>query len=80
VFVEMQVSVCMVNSKHLTVTYCGVTVDGVLDWVLDLLTTLTHNSYSCLITAPSLISTRYKSFPVRRVFISSCLITASIND
>jgi hypothetical protein len=27
-----------------TVTYCGVTVDGILDWILDLLTTLTHNS------------------------------------
>jgi hypothetical protein len=38
-----------------------VSLDGVLDWILDLLTTLTHNSYLHLIIAPSLISTLYKS-------------------
>jgi hypothetical protein len=32
-----------------------------LDWRLDLLTTLTHDSWLHLIIAPSLISTLYKS-------------------
>jgi hypothetical protein len=30
--------------KHLVLSRVGVTLDGVLDWILDLLTTLTHNS------------------------------------
>jgi hypothetical protein len=38
-----------------------VTLDGVLDWRLDLLTTLTHDSWQHLIIARSLISTFYKS-------------------
>jgi hypothetical protein len=38
-----------------------VTVDWVLDWRLDLLTTLTHYSWLHLIIVPSLISTIYKS-------------------
>jgi hypothetical protein len=38
-----------------------VTIDGVLDWILDLLTTLTCNSWLHLIIAPSLISTLYSS-------------------
>jgi hypothetical protein len=37
------------------------TIDGVLDWILDLLTTYTHNSELQVITAPSLISTLCKS-------------------
>jgi hypothetical protein len=38
-----------------------VTVNGVLDWWLDLLATLPHDSWLHLILAPSLISTLYKS-------------------
>jgi hypothetical protein len=39
-----------------------VTTDGVSDnWILDLLTTYTHNSEPQAVTAPSLISTLYKS-------------------
>jgi hypothetical protein len=38
-----------------------VTLDGVLDLRLDLLTTLTHDSWLHLIIAPSLIFTLYKS-------------------
>jgi hypothetical protein len=38
-----------------------VTIDGVLDWILDLLTTYTHDSKLQAITAPSLISTIHKS-------------------
>jgi hypothetical protein len=37
-----------------------VTIDGILDWRLDLLTTLTHDSWLHLIIAPWLISTLYK--------------------
>jgi hypothetical protein len=39
----------------------SVTLDGIFDWMLDLLTTLTHNSWLHLIIAPALISTLYKS-------------------
>jgi hypothetical protein len=38
-----------------------VTIDGVLDWTLALLTTLQHDWELQVITAPSLISTLYKS-------------------
>jgi hypothetical protein len=38
-----------------------VTIDGVLDWIFDLLTTHTHSSEIQVITTPSLISTLYKS-------------------
>jgi hypothetical protein len=41
-------------------TYCHVTLDGVLDLIFDLLTTLTHYSYLQLIIAPLLISTLYQ--------------------
>jgi hypothetical protein len=39
----------------------NVTLDRVLDWILDLLTTYTHNLELQVITAPSLISTLYSS-------------------
>jgi hypothetical protein len=39
----------------------GVTIDGVLDWLLDLLTTYTHHSELQEITAPPLIATIHKS-------------------
>jgi hypothetical protein len=46
-------------------TYChvlkGVILDGVLDWILGLMTTYEHNSELQVITAPSLIYTNYKS-------------------
>jgi hypothetical protein len=65
------------------VTWMGVTLTGILDWILDSLTTLQHDSELQVITAPSLISKRYKShaksFPARNVFTSSCLVTASNN-
>jgi hypothetical protein len=38
-----------------------VTMDGGLDWILDLLITLPHDSEVEVITAPSLISTLNKS-------------------
>jgi hypothetical protein len=63
-----------------------VTLDGVLDWILGLLTTLTHNSLLHLIIAPSLISTLYSSLehtlslPASSVFTSSFLVTASNED
>jgi hypothetical protein len=43
------------------VTYLGVTIEGVWIGELDLLTTRTHHSELQVITAPSLISTLYKS-------------------
>jgi hypothetical protein len=58
-----------------------VTIDGVMDWILD----LRHDSEVQVITAPSLISTLYKSpqhtksFPACSVFTRRFLITAS-ND
>jgi hypothetical protein len=55
----------------------GVTIDEVLDYVLDLLTTLTHDSEQQVITAPSLISTFHKSFPARNIFTSSSHVTDS---
>jgi hypothetical protein len=57
-----------------------VTIDGVLDWIRDLLTNLARNSQLHLITAPSLISTLNKSFPVRSVCPRRFLVTASNND
>jgi hypothetical protein len=54
-----------------------------LDWRLDLLTSLTHDSWLHLIIAPSLISTLYKalqhtlSFSVCCAFTSYSLVTAS---
>jgi hypothetical protein len=60
-----------------------VTLDGGLDCILHLLTTYTNNSELQVITAPSLISTLYKSpqytlslFPARCVFTSRSLVTA----
>jgi hypothetical protein len=38
-----------------------VTLDGVLDWILGLLTTLAHDSELKIITAPKLIPTIHKS-------------------
>jgi hypothetical protein len=60
-----------------------VALDGVLVWRLNLLTTLTHDSWLHLIIAPSLISTLYESVqhtPSRfqpAVFTSCSLVTAS---
>jgi hypothetical protein len=59
------------------------TTDGVLDWILGLLTIYTHNSELQAITAPSPISTRYKSLQYAlgpfqsSVFTSPSLVTAS---
>jgi hypothetical protein len=61
----------------------GVIIDGVLDWRLDLLTTLTHDSRFHLIITPSLVSTLYKSLQhplslsICCVFTSRSLVTAS---
>jgi hypothetical protein len=55
-----------------------VTLDGVLDWIRDLLTTYTHDLELEAITAPALISTAAaKSFPACCVFTSRSLGTAS---
>jgi hypothetical protein len=59
-----------------------VTIDGGLDWILYLLTTLQHHSEVHVITAPSLISTIYRSlqrtpFPACCVFTSRSLATTS---
>jgi hypothetical protein len=59
-----------------------VTLDRVLDWILDLVTTYTHNSELQAITAPSLMSTTHISpqhklrFPAWSVLTSRSLITA----
>jgi hypothetical protein len=60
------------------------TVDGALDWILDLLIIYTHDSELQAITAPPLISTIHKSpqqplnlFRPARVFTSRFLATAS---
>jgi hypothetical protein len=45
----------------LVLTLVGVTVDGGLDWRLDLLTTYTHDSTLQAITAPPLIFTNHHS-------------------
>jgi hypothetical protein len=72
-----------VGNANIIMRMC-VTVDGVLDWLLDLLTTYTHNLELQIITAPSLISTLLqiiaapaKSFPACYVFTSRSLVTAS---
>jgi hypothetical protein len=49
-----------------------VTIDGVLAWILDLVTTHTHNLDVQAITAPPLISTIHKS-PQHPVSFSSLL-------
>jgi hypothetical protein len=55
-----------------------VTLDGVLDWILDLLTTYTHNSELQVIIASSLISRAFaKSFPACSVFTRRSLVRAS---
>jgi hypothetical protein len=41
----------VINRQYCHVREC-VTVDGVLDWILDLLTTYTHNTELQVITAP----------------------------
>jgi hypothetical protein len=49
------------QNLRLVVILSRVTLDGVLDWILDLLTTLTYHLWLHLIIAPLLISTIYKS-------------------
>jgi hypothetical protein len=44
-----------------TVTICVCDYRRGMDWILDLLNTYTHHSELQVITAPSLISTLYKS-------------------
>jgi hypothetical protein len=48
-------------STTLILPRVGVTLDGVLDWILDLLAAYTHDSELREITAPPLISTTHKS-------------------
>jgi hypothetical protein len=57
---------------HIIACY-SVTVDRVLDWILEFLTTytLTTRDYSLQITV-----TQAKSFPALSVFTSNCLVTA----
>jgi hypothetical protein len=54
----------------------GVIIDGVLDWMLDLLTTCTHNSELHVITAAWLISTFHKS-PQHTLFFPACCVFTS---
>jgi hypothetical protein len=59
-----------------------VTIDGVLGWIFDLLTTLTHDSQLHLIRAPSLISTHLTShWRIRCLFqhCSASVLMASLN-
>jgi hypothetical protein len=64
----------------------SVTLDGVVDWTLDLLATLTHDSSLHLVITPSLISTLYKSlehgksFPACSVFIRYFMVKALTTD
>jgi hypothetical protein len=61
------------------------TIDGVLDWLLDLLTTLARNvitlNYTTIADFHTLQVTvmHTKFFPAHSVFTSSCLVTASNN-
>jgi hypothetical protein len=61
-------------------------IDGVLDWILDSMTTLTQLvitlNYSAIANFQTLkITTAHAtSFKVCRVFTSSCLVTVSNND
>jgi hypothetical protein len=71
--------------RHNIVHVLCVTINGVLNRVLDILTTYTHDSELQVITAPALISTLFQittvpsmSFPVY-VFTSRSLATASNN-
>jgi hypothetical protein len=59
-YIYIRPEVYIVVNFHMVTCMC-VTVDGVLDWWMDLLTTHTHDSELQLITAPPLISTVYKS-------------------
>jgi hypothetical protein len=49
------------SMEYIILSRVRVVLDGVLYLILDLLTTLTHNSQLHLIMAPSLISTLYRS-------------------
>jgi hypothetical protein len=63
------------------VMYCHVTyltIDGVLDRRLDLLTTLTRDSWLHLIIGPSLISTLYKSLEPTLSFSVCCVFSHSL--
>jgi hypothetical protein len=64
---------------------CRVTINGALNWILDLLPTLTQfvitlNSNAIAYLNTLQITRAYaKSFPVRGVFASSCLVTVPNN-
>jgi hypothetical protein len=49
----------------------GVTIDGVLDWILHLLTSYTHHSELQVIIALSLISTNHYMLSVLQPVVSS---------
>jgi hypothetical protein len=53
-----------------------VTIDGALDWILDLLTTYTHNLLVQIITAQSLISTTHKSPQHLLSLLPACVFTS----
>jgi hypothetical protein len=52
------------SAIEIGIKYCHVvwSDDEILNWRLDILTTLAHHFELLVITAPSLISTPYKSF------------------
>jgi hypothetical protein len=58
-----------------TVTCRGVIIDGVLYWILDLLTTYTQDLQVHVITAPPLISTIHKS-PQRPLNLSQPAVSS----
>jgi hypothetical protein len=51
----------LIITQKTIMSHVRVTINGVLDWRLDLLTTLINDSWLHLIIAPLLISTLYKS-------------------
>jgi hypothetical protein len=57
-------------------SHVWVTIDGGLDWILDLLTTYTHDSELQAITVSSLISKIHKSPQHTQYFSSYCVFTS----
>jgi hypothetical protein len=62
-----------------TVTRMCVTVDGVLDWILDLLITYTHDSELQVIIAPSPISTILQITTAQANSFRACCVLTSLS-
>jgi hypothetical protein len=76
--IQLNDHICSERSE-LLLSHVWVAIDGFLDWILDLLTTLTHNSVITLLHTLQTSRARAKSFPASSVPAISCLVTASNN-